>query len=215
MRPGRGRSARAARRAAQLPGRARLVVLHPGVGEVIDNCQHVLFGCCTNLTGFYRRIGVADRIHWTSEMTMIEPGGRRSVARSLVAAGAAARPSALPCRRGRSRWATSWPWARLSRPHAADPRRLHREPGRMARAQRQTKGALDRFWRLVIASALNADIDSISLPYAAKVIRELFMNSAEAGKHGHEHGAARRTLRGCAAEFLRRRGGQRPLQHEA
>ena len=22
---------------------------HPGVDEVIDNCQHVLFGCCTNL----------------------------------------------------------------------------------------------------------------------------------------------------------------------
>jgi len=44
----------------------------------------------------------------------------------------------------------------------------------------QTKGALDRFWRLVIASALNADIGSISLPYAAKVIRELFLNSAEA-----------------------------------
>ncbi len=52
--------------------------LHPGVHEVIDNCQHVLFGCCTNLIGFYRRIGVADRIHWTSTMTMIEPGGRRS-----------------------------------------------------------------------------------------------------------------------------------------
>src|ERR1035441_710439 len=52
--------------------------LHPGVNEVIDNCQHVLFGCCTNLQGFYHRIGVADRIYWTSEMTMIEPGGRRS-----------------------------------------------------------------------------------------------------------------------------------------
>ena len=36
----------------------------------------------------------------------------------------------------------------------------------------------------VIASALNADIDSIALPYAAKVIRELFMNSARAGSMG-------------------------------
>src|ERR1035441_5203394 len=52
--------------------------LHPGVNEVIDNCQHVLLGCCTNLLGFYRRIGVANRIRWTREMTMIEPGGRRS-----------------------------------------------------------------------------------------------------------------------------------------
>src|ERR1700676_3750985 len=64
-------------RRGYLGGRASSY-LHPGVGEVIDNCQHVLFGCCTNLTGFYQRIGVAKRIHWTREMTMIEPGGRRS-----------------------------------------------------------------------------------------------------------------------------------------
>ena len=64
-------------RRGYLGGRASSY-LHPGVNEVIDNCQHVLFGCCTNLIGFYRRIGVADQIHWTSEMTMIEPGGRRS-----------------------------------------------------------------------------------------------------------------------------------------
>ena len=26
---------------------------HPGTGEVVDNCQHVLLGCCTNLLDFY------------------------------------------------------------------------------------------------------------------------------------------------------------------
>jgi phytoene dehydrogenase-like protein len=35
-------------RRSYLGGRASSF-LHPGVGEVIDNCQHVLFGCCTNL----------------------------------------------------------------------------------------------------------------------------------------------------------------------
>ncbi len=45
-------------RRGYLGGRASSY-LHPGVEEVIDNCQHVLFGCCTNLIGFYRRIGVA------------------------------------------------------------------------------------------------------------------------------------------------------------
>src|SRR5215467_6152090 len=42
-------------RRGYLGGRASSY-LHPGVNEVIDNCQHVLFGCCTNLIGFYRRI---------------------------------------------------------------------------------------------------------------------------------------------------------------
>src|SRR5579871_1168161 len=54
---------------------------HPATGEVVDNCQHVLFGSCTNLIDFYRRIGVLDKIRWTEEMTFIEPGGRQSVMR--------------------------------------------------------------------------------------------------------------------------------------
>src|SRR5690242_20756407 len=49
---------------------------HPGTGEVVDNCQHVLLGCCTNLRDFYRRLGVEDRIRWYKQITFIEPGGR-------------------------------------------------------------------------------------------------------------------------------------------
>src|SRR5271155_4316263 len=52
---------------------------HPGTGEVVDNCQHVLFRVCTNLTEFYRRIGVEDKIRWFEDMTFLEPGGRASV----------------------------------------------------------------------------------------------------------------------------------------
>ena len=52
---------------------------HPGTGEVVDNCQHVLLGCCTNLIEFYRRIGVEDKIRWYERMTFLEPGGRASV----------------------------------------------------------------------------------------------------------------------------------------
>ena len=71
---------------------------HPGVNEVIDNCQHVLFGCCTNLIGFYRRIGVLDRIHWTRTMTMTSPA---AAAPSLARRGGCLRrcmacPACLP-----------------------------------------------------------------------------------------------------------------------
>src|SRR5438270_12851636 len=52
---------------------------HPGTGEVVDNCQHVLLGCCTNLIEFYRRIGVDDKIRWFDRLAFIEPGGRQSV----------------------------------------------------------------------------------------------------------------------------------------
>ena len=52
---------------------------HPGTGEVVDNCQHVLLGCCTNLIDFYRRTGVENKIRWYDSLTFLEPGGRESV----------------------------------------------------------------------------------------------------------------------------------------
>jgi hypothetical protein len=52
---------------------------HPGTGEIVDNCQHVLLGCCTNLLDFYRRAGVEDKIRWYEKLTFLEPGGRASV----------------------------------------------------------------------------------------------------------------------------------------
>jgi squalene-associated FAD-dependent desaturase len=171
-------------RRGYLGGRASSY-LHPGVNETIDNCQHVLFGCCTNLAGFYERIGVAGKIHWTSDMVMIEPGGRRSLL-------------------GPSRWlpAPLHGLPKLLRAHAftgADKLALARAFRAMLKPvspdstetlaewlarHKQTKGAIDRFWKLVIASALNAEIETIAVPYAAKVIRELFMNSAYAGAMG-------------------------------
>src|SRR6202795_1597014 len=55
---------------------------HPGTGEVVDNCQHVLFRVCTNLVEFYQRIGVDQQIRWYDEMTFLEPGGRATVMRA-------------------------------------------------------------------------------------------------------------------------------------
>lgn len=170
-------------RRGYLGGRASSY-LHPGVNEIIDNCQHVLFGCCTNLIGFYRRIGVADKIHWTSDMTMIEPGGGRSRLGPL--------PLPAPLHGApRLLSASAFTFAdKVSLGHAframLRPEAMHSSEslGDWLRAHKQTEGAMNRFWRLVIASALNADIEHIAVPYAAKVIRELFMNSAEAGSMG-------------------------------
>jgi phytoene dehydrogenase-like protein len=69
-------------RRGYLGGRASSY-LHPGVNEVIDNCQHVLFGCCTNLQGFYRRIGVAQT-HPLDQRNDDDRAGRAKVAAGAV-----------------------------------------------------------------------------------------------------------------------------------
>lgn len=170
-------------RRGYLGGRASSY-LHPGVNEVIDNCQHALIGAYTNLLGFYRRIGVHDKIHWTRDFTMIEPGGRRSVL------GPSALPAPMHCLprllsthafNFADKLSLARAFTAILLGHANNPRE---SLGEWLRRQHQSRGAMDRFWRLVIASALNSDLDEISVSYAAMVIRGLFMDSAQAGSFG-------------------------------
>jgi zeta-carotene desaturase len=66
---------------------------------------------------------------------------------------------------------------------------------------------VNRFWRLVIASALNAEIDECSVYYAAKVVRELFLNSVEAGSMGMSTVPLSK-LYAPVADYLESRGGR-------
>jgi squalene-associated FAD-dependent desaturase len=157
---------------------------HPGTGEVVDNCQHVLLGCCTNLIEFYRRIGVEDKIRWFERMTFLEPGGRASVIQ----------PSALP-----APLHTAPSFLRASCLNLADkisiaaglaalapsaPRDTGESFLQWLRRHGQTERAIDRFWKTVLVSALNEEIDLISVPYAAQVVRESFLKSPAAGRMG-------------------------------
>jgi zeta-carotene desaturase len=192
-------------RRGYLGGRASSY-LHPGVGEVIDNCQHVLFGCCTNLQGFYKRIGVEERIHWTSAMTMIEPGGRQSVlGPSWLPAPLHGLPRLLAAHAFTlaDKVSLARAFRALMKPVPAD---SNESLGAWLKRHGQTRGAVERFWRLVIASALNAEIDEIAMPYAAKVIRELFMNSAFAGSMGMST-VPLSELYAPVAPYLEARGG--------
>lgn len=157
---------------------------HPATGEVVDNCQHVLFGNCTNLVDFYQRIGTSDKIRWFDRLTLIEPGGRRSE----IA------PSFLP-----APLHTSLSFLTLAAFSFSDKLAIARgmmsfmgalpADGPISFAQwlekhGQTQRAVDRFWKPVLVSALNEDLERISLHYGAKVIRDLFLNSADAGRMG-------------------------------
>jgi zeta-carotene desaturase len=44
---------------------------------VLDNCQHVVLGCCTNLLDLYRRLGVEKKIAWNEKVWFVDERGRR------------------------------------------------------------------------------------------------------------------------------------------
>ena len=49
----------------------------PQTGEQLDNCQHVLLGCCRNLIDFYRRIGADSLIEFDRNIHFRDESGRR------------------------------------------------------------------------------------------------------------------------------------------
>ena len=179
---------------------------HPGTGEIVDNCQHVLLGCCTNLIDFYCRTGVADKIRWYDSLTFLEPGGRASVIKpSALPAPLHAAPSFL-----RADCLTLADKLAIGRVMAVLAPAAPVEQGEtfLAWLKRhgQTEQAIDRFWKTILVSALNEDLDQISVPYAAQVIRESFLKSAAAGRMGVPT-VPLTELYGSAGDAIRDRGG--------
>jgi zeta-carotene desaturase len=189
-----------------LGGRASSYEL-PATGEIVDNCQHVLLGCCTNLIDFYRRLGVEDQIRWYDEITFILPGGKSSVLR----------PSALPAplHSGPSFLASSVLDLKdklaISRALMALMPSLPADNGENFQSwllrHGQTRQSIDRFWEPVLVSALNDDLDQVSVRYAALVFRDSFLKSAEAGRMGVP-AVPLSDLYGHAANYIDARGGR-------
>ncbi len=184
---------------------------HPGTGEIVDNCQHVLLGCCTNLVDFYRRAGVENKIRWYEELTFIEPGGRASVIK----------PSALPAPLHtapaflRAQCLSFMDKLSVSRAMAALAPGMPEDRGEsfLAWLQRhgQTRQAIERFWKTILVSALNEELDQVSVPYAAQVVRESFLKSAAAGRMGIPI-VPLTELYNTAGDYIRTRGGEVQLR---
>ncbi len=180
---------------------------HPGTGEVVDNCQHVLLGCCTNLRGLYERLGVADKVRWYRRITFIEPGGRSGVIES----------SSLP-----APFHSAISFAQFKLLSLGDKVGIARAlmslmggvPEDSAedfltwlKRKGQTQAAIERFWAPVLISSLNEELDKSSVKYAALVFRDAFLKSAEAGSMGVPR-VPLSELYGVAADYIRARGGE-------
>jgi len=179
---------------------------HPGTGEIVDNCQHVLLGCCTNLIEFYARTGVANRIRWYDRLTFLEPGGRASeIGPSSLPAPLHTSPAFLraACLDLSDKLAIARAMMALA---PATPRDKGESFLNWLRRHGQTERAIDRFWRTVLVSALNEEIDRISVPYAAQVMRESFLKSAEAGRMGIP-AIPLTELYNAAGNYIREHGG--------
>lgn len=193
-------------RRAFLGGRASSYE-HPGTGEVVDNCQHVLLGCCTNLRNLYRRLGVEDKVRWYKRITFIEPGGRSS----FIEATSLPAPFHSAVSFLQYKLLSMADKIGIARAMLALLAGVPEDSGEdflsWLRRKGQTQAAIDRFWAPVLVSSLNEELDKSSVRYAAMVFRDAFLKSAEAGMMGVPR-APLSELYGVAAEYVRERGGE-------
>ncbi|MEN6608219.1 MAG: hydroxysqualene dehydroxylase HpnE [Bryobacteraceae bacterium] len=145
--------------------------------EIIDNCQHTLLRCCVNLLDLYKRLGVMEHIRFHREFYYIEPGGRTSVFR----AGALPAPFHFTSAFRRLHFLGFREKLAVARGLLA----LRRESNRPGlgdmtmsdwlREKDQPPRAIDRFWRPVLGSALNEELDRVAAAHAFFVFRLGFL----------------------------------------
>lgn len=139
--------------------------------EFIDNCQHILLRCCVNLLDFYKRLGVEQDITFSREFTFIEPGGRKSLFRSGVLpapmhfAGSFLGLSFL-------NFGEKLALARAMR--AIENERGRADLDRISMQQwldekRQPARVIERFWRQVLVSAINEELDQMAAAHGFQV----------------------------------------------
>jgi zeta-carotene desaturase len=172
-----------------LGGRATSYPLNAADGEnvTIDNCQHVLLRCCNNLLDFYRRLGVRDQVRFYREFYWIEPGGRISVMKRGIL------PAPLHFTES---------FARLKFLSLTD--KMSVASGLLAvryeygtrtdleqitmlewlREKKQTIGAIERFWRQVLVSAINEELDRMAAVHGLQVFALGFLSKPDAYEMG-------------------------------
>jgi len=160
---------------------------HPGTGETVDNCQHVLLRCCVNLLDLYRRLDVAADITFHKEFFFIEPGGRISI----LKAGGLPRPFhfagsflKMRCLGLGDKLSLGRAMLALQRERTTRADLDHITMLQWLTEKGQTKRAIDRFWSQVLVSAINEDLDRMSAIHGFQVFWLGFLASSTSYEMG-------------------------------
>lgn len=161
----------------------------PSGDDPIDNCQHILLRCCVNLLDFYQRLGVRDAIEFHREIYFLEPGGRCSVMKRghlpaplhFTGSFASLRFLSLPEKVaiGRALLALR---SQRNRPDLDRITMLD-----WLHEQRQPPRAIERFWRQVLVSAINEELEHMAASHGFQVFWLGFL----AGSDTYEMGIPR------------------------
>lgn len=214
-------------RRSLLGGRASSFV-HPTGGVVVDNCQHVLLGCCTNLLDFYRKLKVDQGIAFQKRIPFIDEENRLS---ELYSARLPAPFHLIPSllKLDFIGWRDKWSIARVVLSMIVYTRKgsmagegrscgystIYAYPAEQSalsfldwlHAHQATPRSISAFWRPFLISALNDELDDIAVDYGITTVVKAFLLN----RTGYEVGLPTVPLSDLyvpATAFIEQSGGQ-------
>ncbi len=155
----------------------------PQDGSLVDACQHVAMGCCTNFLDLCRRAGFGSELRRDRTLWFIGPDGTRS---ACTPAGWLPAPlHLLPLLFGMSHFSV---WEKLSLSYGMMRLAVRQnivtddsEPTAACWLQsRQPKRVIDLFWQPVIESALGESMDFVGISAVRKVVVDGFLAHPQA-----------------------------------
>lgn len=164
----------------RLGGRATSFV-DPVTGQILDNCQHVLMGCCTNLLDLYRRLGVEGRIEWHKKLYFCGADGHideldsddlpapAHLTRSMMGFKSLTLMEKAAIARGMLAIMQLGTEGRRGLDDISFAQWLAREG--------QPAGAIEKYWALVAVSAINELPERMAASHAIQVFQEGFLNN--------------------------------------
>lgn len=194
-----------------LGGRATSYVLPDG--EHVDNCQHVTLGCCTNLEDFYRRVGSGNKIKFFDRLLFLDPQGRTGIMQAgllpapfhMTGSFLTFAPLSFADKRSIARALLD---ILRGKGHTSD---LDVAGGismlEWLKRRKQTPGAIERFWRVVLVSALDEELERTDARFGVDVFWKGFLSNRTGYRMGVPVVPLAELYDGCKAE-IERRGGE-------
>ena len=190
-----------------LGGRATSYTLPDG--SEVDNCQHLTLGCCTNLADFFRRVGADGKIRTYDQLYLVDRTGAHATMKAGILpppfhmAGSMAFFGALSTADKRCIGRALVQIARAGgRPAGIDGITMLEWLRRME----QTPEAIARFWRVVLVSALDEELELAEARYGIDVFWKTFLASRAGYRVGLPYVPLAELYEGCGTSIARQGG---------
>jgi len=155
-------------------------------GVWVDNCQHVILGCCTNLLHLLNDLKTSHLIRFYDSIPFYANGKTTLIKPSFLPSPFHFMPSFLkaPLFSWKEKLSILRLMGKLLK-HAPNPEDLDKLTMlEWLKTEGQPEGAIEKFWSLVLVSTLNETLDRASAKYGVMFIQEAFLRDRVSASFG-------------------------------